>query len=227
MSGKTTSSDQGDYRLPVSDYDRVSSMLLSMVILLGIVVLILLIIWLTSQIFLRHAAVPVRLVELGDSDSPIGGGDELEELEDLGLESDLLTPMLPETLASIADAVGPAKAMLDNPRLTGMDRAGGTGDGRMPAGEGWGRGKGRRWEFRFPSQSLSKYAEQLDFFGIELGVVQKGGKVEYAYDLTKSTSGTRVGPSETEKRYYMTWQGGDLEKADRQSPSRWASISIG
>ncbi len=216
ISSKTTSSGE-DYRLPVSNYDRVSSMLLSMVILLGIFVFILFIIWLTSQIFLRHAAVPVRMVELGESDTPIGGGDELEDIEDWGLESDLITPMLPETLASIADAVGPQKAMLDSPRLTGSDQAGGTGDGRMPAGDGFGTGMGRRWEFRFPrGQSKGRYAKTLDFFGIVLGVVQKGGKVEYAYNLSASTPSTKVGPSKAEKRYYMTWKGGTLRKADEQ-----------
>ena len=146
----TPKSPQDDYALRVSDYDRVSSMVLSMVILLAIFVFILFVIWLTSQIFLRHAAVPVQMVELGDSESPLGGGDELEDLEDWGMESELTTPQLPETLASIADAVGPQTAMLDNPRLTGADQAGGTGDGRMPAGKGGGTGIGRVWEFRFP-----------------------------------------------------------------------------
>jgi hypothetical protein len=195
--------------------------LLALVILVGLAVFMLLLMWLTSRIFLHQVAVPVQLVELGESDTPIGGGDELEPLEDLGLESDLETPMLPETLAAIADAVGPNTAMLDDPRLTGSDQAGGTGDGRMPAGPGFGTGMGRRWEFRFPKgQTLEQYAAQLDFFKIELGVLGKGGKVQYASNLRRPKPDTRIGSSEEEKRYYLTWRGGDLRRADESLLAR-------
>ncbi len=203
---KVFASSNEDYRLPVSNYDRVSSMILSMVILLGIFVFILFVIWLTSQVFLRREVPPVERLELGVSVVPPGGGFERFDQES----------NLPERLASIADAAGP--------RLMGTEVGGkgkGKGKGPQPPSDDFGPGTGRRWEFRFPrGQSLDQYAKTLDFFGIVLGVVQKGGKVEYAYGLSASTPNTKVGPSKAEKRYYMTWSGGTLRKADEQLLAR-------
>ena len=45
-------------------------MLLALVILLGSVVTVLFLIWLTNRILLRQTAVPVKLVELGSGDGP-------------------------------------------------------------------------------------------------------------------------------------------------------------
>ena len=60
------------YRLEVSRYERVASMLLALLILLGILVLVMLITWLTSRIFASTSAVPVTMEEIGDGRSPLG-----------------------------------------------------------------------------------------------------------------------------------------------------------
>ena len=60
------------YELRVSAYDRVSGLLLSMVILVGTVVSVLLIIWLTNQIWARQPAVPVVLEEIGTGEGSLG-----------------------------------------------------------------------------------------------------------------------------------------------------------
>ena len=189
-------------------------MLLSLLILLGVMVAGLLILWLTSRIFLSQAAVPVQLTELGEGEGPLGAGMELAPPtdEELGLESDLELPMLAEKLSAIADAVGSKEAMLDDPRLTGQSQSGGKGDGRLAGG---GAGTRRRWEVRFfEGNTLKTYARQLDFFGIELGVLRPGNKVVYAYNLTKKRPDTRTGPADAEKRYYLTWRRGELQQAD-------------
>lgn len=64
-----------------------------------------------------------------------------------------------------------------------------------------------RWEIRFSTTGVPIYAQQLDFFKIELGAV--GGEspnVDYARNLTKSKPDRRSGKPEDEKRLYMTSQ---------------------
>lgn len=213
----------GSYRLKVSRYDRVSSMLLSLVILLGVVVFVLLVIWLTSRIFLRQTAVSVELVELGSGDGPLGGGMELAEPIDEEIEA----PDVQQTLAVIAEAVALKTVQLDDPALGG--RVGpGTGKGSGSTGKGSGSGTSRQWEVRFiKGNTLESYARQLDFFKIELGVLLPGNKVAYAYNLTKRKPDTRTAAADQEQRYYLTWRSGELEEADRELLARVGIQSAG
>ncbi len=223
MASPTSTTTLPDYRLQISRYDRVSSLLIALLILLGLAVLILLIIWLTNRIFLGQAAVPVELVQLGDGTGGLGGGMELEQppAEEIGLETDLPEPAVEETLAAISEAVGTRAAMLDNPafseQLTGGKSGGSHGDGRMPGNGSGGSGVRRHWELHFlEGNTLKSYAKQLDYFGIELGVLLPEGQVAYASQLAQNTPTTRIGPADAEQRYYLTWRDGELQRADRE-----------
>jgi hypothetical protein len=73
----------------------------------------------------------------------------------------------------------------------------------------------RRWRFHFPSGlTEGQYARQLDSLGIELGVLGDDGKIQYVSALGGAESKTRSAPRGDEKRLYLTWNRGDLEKAD-------------
>jgi len=209
------------YRLKVSSYDQVSSMLLALVGLLGVVVTILLLVWLTSQIFLTQAAVPVELIELGNPDVPLSESMELEG--PLDEEIEMQEPSAMDTLAAVADAVATNAALLDNPSLSNSENRGRGGGG----GGGTRAEPARRWEVFFEGNSLEVYAKQLDSFGIELGVLMPGNEVRYASNLSKSKPDTRTGPADEEKRYYLTWRGGELQQADRELLSRAAIDSSG
>ena len=215
------------YRLKVSHYDRVSSMLLALVVLLGVVVFVLLVVWLTNRIFLRQGAVAVELLELGSGEGPLGGGRELAEPIDEEIEVE--EPAVQDTLAAIADAVALKSVQLDDPSLSG--RAGpGTGGGPGGSGGGPGSGSGatRHWEVRFiKGNTLESYARQLDFFGIELGVLMPGNKVVYAFNLSKRKPDTRTAAADQEKRYYLTWRSGGLQEADRELLARAGIQSTG
>ncbi|HUT91302.1 MAG TPA: hypothetical protein VMY37_17515 [Thermoguttaceae bacterium] len=231
----TTQPDFPTYELRVSAYEHVASMLISLLVLIGATVLIMFILWLTSRIFASEAAVPVQLEDIGTGDSGLSGGMELDApmAEELGVESDLETPNLEQTLAAVADAVATQVALLDDPALTEealSGKGGSTGDGRgLGRGSGpGGTGKRRQWEVRFPpGNTIESYGRQLDFFKIELGVLMPNNKVIYASNF--STAPTRhEGPSDQEKRYYLTWRKGGLEQADREllakarvEPGRW------
>jgi len=212
------------YQLNVTRYQRVSSMLLALVILLGVIVAMLFIIWLTGQFLLSQKAVPIELAELGEGTGPLGGGMELEAptQEEIGEETDLIEPQIEDRLAAVADAVGTRAASLVDPTLTEHARSGrgggSSGDGRMPGtGSGSGEGQARQWEVRFPEgNTLAAYARRLDFFGIELGVLLPDNKVVYASNLAKAKPDVRTGPADEEKRYYLTWRRGELQAADRE-----------
>ena len=212
------------YLLRTSRYDQVSSMLLALLILIGLAVLVLLITWLTNRIFVSQTAVPVELADFNSGDGPVGGGPPLQapdpkEIQEFNLEE----PVIEETLNDISLVVKQKEPQLNDPMLTRQKTSGGLGDGRG-IGNGHGDRKGgvqRRWEIRFVnSGELEFYAQQLDFFGIELGVLFPGGKVAYAFNLAKAKPDTRVDTVEKEKRYYLTWRSGDLQQADRELLAR-------
>ena len=208
--------DLRQYGLRVSAYDRVASMLIALLVLIGSTVLALLIIWLTSRVFARQDAVPVIMEQIGEGGGAMG---ESMEMEAPNMdETDLIQPELTDTLSAISDALAAQSAVLANPAIFAeMNQKGsGSGDGRM-AGSGSGRpGRPRHWEVQFSDATLETYARQLDFFKIELGVLKPGNKVEYAFNLVKSRPDSRPGPADKEKRYYLTWRRGGLQEADRQ-----------
>lgn len=192
------------YALTVTNYDRVLSMVLAAMLLVGAAVLVLLALWLTSRLFLGQAAVPVVLEEVGAGDSPLSDQHDLEP--PAVDQTDLVEPQITDRLASIAAAVS------SQPVMTGETRPGGSGSGEG----GVGSGVQRRWELTFmQGNTLDTYARQLDFFQIELGVLEPGNQVTYAYNLTKPKPDTRTGPADAETRYYLTWRGGELVEADR------------
>ncbi len=212
MNASSSNADRyAKYGLRVSPYDRVLSMVLAAVLLVGAAVLILLALWLTSRLFLGQAAVPVVLEQIGSSDSPLSDQRDLDspELD----QTDLVEPQMTERLAAVADAVASQSAMFGDPS---------PGEAASPGGGGGMRGgTERRWELTFmQGNTLETYARQLDFFKIELGVLEPGNRVAYAYNLAKAKPDTRIGPADAEKRYYLTWRGGELVEADRQLLAR-------
>ena len=204
--------------MEVSRYERVASLLIALLILFSAAVLLAFLLWLTSQVFASNTAVPVQLEEIGEGG---GLGDSTDlDVEEIGLETDLEDPEFKDTLATIADAVALKTSVLEDPTfLDNLEKGvgGRKGDGRT-AGFGSGKpGKPRHWEVRFiQGNTLKTYARQLDYFGIELGVLLPGNKVEYAFNLSKSRPDRRSGPADRENRYYLTWRQGGLEEADHE-----------
>lgn len=73
-----------------------------------------------------------------------------------------------------------------------------------------------RWSIYFPEGiTTEEYAELLDQFRIELGVLQPGGSVVYASQLSDDVPMTRTGAAGDEGRLYLSWTRGDLADADR------------
>ncbi|MHB1037181.1 MAG: hypothetical protein ACYC35_21180 [Pirellulales bacterium] len=223
--------------LGVSRYEKAASMLLALLLLVGISVLLLLMIWLSTQVFAGQTAVPVTLQGIGTGDGPEGEGAlrEGKELEpppqnEVVQEQGLVEPEARDTLAVVADAVADKVVALDDPTLTETVTDGtGTGaKGRGMGAKGTGAGGGgrpRQWEVEFiKGHTLDTYARQLDYFRIELGVLLPGNKVVYASNLSQPKPTVRTGAADQEKRYYLTWRGGELIQADQELLAR-AGIS--
>lgn len=204
-----------------STFDRVSSMLISLLAFFGVIFILLLGIWLTFALFPARSAVPVEIIPFGNT----GYSDNAEldpDVVDPGLEIENEEPTLLESLETVNDIISSRSDIFSDPTFdenfttaqkVGDGRTFGTGDG--PAG------RPRRWEVQFvEGHTLDLYAQQLDAFQIELGVLQPDGTVAYVYGVSQPQPLKRVGKTEDEKRYYLTWKSGELEKADRELLAR-------
>ncbi len=160
--------------------------------------------------------------------------------EEVGVEAEpgaVAEPLPSDALAAIADAVNTQADVLEDPALAeplpvghgGGSRGYGRGLGRGagPGGRGLGHGPGRgggiarQWEVYFiEGNTLEGYARQLDFFKIELGVLMPNNQVAYATNLSQPRPSTRTGQADLERRYYLTWRGGNLIEADRELLAR-------
>lgn len=208
--------------LKTNSYDRASSLLVSLLILIGFVVGMMLALWLSARAVGSLPPVPPSFLDGDDGDGEPEGGTKLDAppADVLGMETDIETPQLQDTLATVADAVATSTAMLDSPVMSEAEftgKGGSTGDGRGKGhGSGTGTGgKGRRWELLFDSgNSLTEYARQLDYFHIELGCLFDGGNIVYATNLATAKPTLRTGTTKDEKRYYLTWRNGGLADAD-------------
>ncbi|MGE0608931.1 MAG: hypothetical protein AB7O62_17680 [Pirellulales bacterium] len=216
-----------------SSYERVASGLLATITLVGLGVVILVFLWLSVRL-LTPPAQPI--IELPHEDD-FGGfengvfGESMQvdgpPMEEIARESDLFQePALEKVVANMVDTVALLQADLDDPSLVDDPQTGGqggsVGDGNAPAlGEGGGgKGgvrRGTRWVIRYlEGGSLEDYARQLDFFGVELGVMAAGDQVQYAANLVNPRPTSRNGTREGEQRLFFSWRDGTLQRADRE-----------
>lgn len=207
--------------LKISLYDQASGMLIALLAIVGTIVLVLILGYLSQSVRFNFGEIPPVLMETEGTGEPLKGvGDELE---DPGIEEmpDVMEPQLSATLDSISSVVSIATAVdaFDSTSTVvgqgdslGSSRAAGTGGSGGDVTPRW-----ERWQVRFTSNSVDVYAKQLDFFGIELAAIGGGSKdVEYAAALSKRPIQRRTGSSKDEKRLFMTWTKGALKQFDLQ-----------
>jgi hypothetical protein len=216
--------------IEVSLYERVASMLMAMLILLGAVVICLLVAWLSIRVFYPKPPPPpefrIEQVGGGTSDGIVGESMQMDSPthQDIGRESDIAEPDLQDTLTTLLETVSDAPSEFDDPVITDTDvekRMGGAQQIGTGTRSGYGFGPGRpgipphmRWEIRFDEgATVDDYARILDFFKIELGVLGSG-KVVYVFNLTNGKPNTRTGPSKDDQRLYMSWRQGKMREAD-------------
>jgi hypothetical protein len=73
------------------------------------------------------------------------------------------------------------------------------------------------WEIIFTDGiTTEEYAEQIDYFKIEIGAVSKNGKIEYISQVARRKPDKRVGNLATDYRLRIGWRQGSLHAADRR-----------
>jgi len=205
--------------------DVVASLLMAGLVLIGLLVFLLFVVWLT-QTFTWKAG-DIKLAEervAGRGDNAAGferdieppGVDEVEELTE---------PTLAETLEAVTEAVSSIAATLDSVTTDSAVSASGSGQGdsRPPGPLGEGDDivpRFERWELKFQAKGLRPYATQLDHHRIELGCIGGGvATVDYAFNLANAPQ-TRSGSSADENKlarlYFMWRQDGPLKEFDKQ-----------
>lgn len=194
-----------------SKHDLWASFFVALIVILGVGCALLFMMWLISGSFEpKSDLVPAYRVNntsssQGDFDNPfeVPSGAEIEDLTEPAPQQ-MLDQLSVQDLSRLAaqfegnqDGSGAPKGK------NGIaEREGGEGD--QP---GDGIGKWLRWELLFSANNASDYAQQLDFFEIELAVFGGG---EPGLDYAKSFSSgleTRHQPKASqEKRLYFSWR---------------------
>lgn len=214
-------------QLRVSAFDQVQSMLIALLMTVGFVFVVMLAIWITSQVWFYPKPPPMVLLPEPEPGGGGNGAQAMSELDEPVMEEVEQTDDPPPevVLEAVTDLASLQAAAVDDlkPMAQGRGPGRGTGDGRGkgPGGDGdadiiprW-----ERWVIKYASDSTEAYARQLDAFGIELGAVGGAGggqNIDYAKGFSSGAPQRRSGPADQEKRLYMTWRSGDLARADSE-----------
>lgn len=205
--------------------DRIASLLMAALVVVGLLVLLLFVVWLTQTF--TWTAGDIRIEE----ERVAGRGDHAEgferDIEPPGAEDvdDLSEPSLADTLEAVTDAVTTVAASLDaldtQAELSVVGSA--RGDSRPPGPLGEGDDivpRFERWELKFQAKGLAAYASQLDFYQIELACVGGGiATVDYATSLSNNPqkhSGTSADENKRSRLYFKWRQAGPLMEFDQQ-----------
>jgi hypothetical protein len=229
----STLPQRSKHQLRVTSYDKVSSWIVSMLIVLCVTVGALFLMYITSKFVSGQFAVPVVPISTGGggTDGMGTAGDPEAEAPSPDDVPAFDEPQIQDTLTSVATAVTSQIDLLANEQLEvaakpsgdfrnpglGGGRGGGIGGG---IGSGFGPGHGGqepRREIRFEPSSIQEYAQWLDFFKIELAVLnQDENKVYYASQLAQAKPSVRVGDPAKEGRLCMIPTDSQFSALDRQ-----------
>jgi hypothetical protein len=235
-------------------YDRVSSMLMAVVIGAMLVVGWLALIYATNQAYASRVTAPLQLVEVygGGGGSPEGTPGSTEKIDVAGAEAaaqasnnedvaaEFEEPSVKETPTAMLDAVAEAGQNLAEVDLgAAMPTGGPVASGRRASklgtgGPGLGLGPGdggvpreQRWSIIYnPGQTADEYARQLDALGVELAVVSGPNQLTFVSHFSRETPTKRFGSGKGDDRLYFLWQGRGRKAQDVALLAR-AGIDVG
>lgn len=208
-------------------------------------------IYFSNKFIIKEFAVPVTPIATGGGGTGGIGGSASGSDSDTPITDDMTAfsdePRVQEALSAMASAVTTRTAVLADDTLDiGADITQQRGDGRSPGsgggsgggvgggiGSGFGPGRGGtkepRREIRFEPANLQEYAQWLDFFEIELGVLGQDNKVYYTRNLSRDKPDVRVGDpaKETDTRLYMNPTDSQFAALNRQLATRAGIASKG
>ena len=193
-------------------------------------------IWISTIVRTTQVAIPFEMVEVGDGEGggdgrPMGGSQLDTPSDEYVVGADKISADSPQQTIHARWASRPpprsstwtSRNRLFPPATAAWAPAAAWAAGSAMAA-GWATGRAAA-AARATGKSISKkgatldlYARQLDFFGIEIGIVREGGKIDYAFHLANSKPDTRsiTEAYKNELRDWLRWTQGDLEQADRE-----------
>jgi hypothetical protein len=218
----STSDSKKRYQLTVNAYDRTATLLITLLILVGFVVLGLVIIFFADKMITTVEPIPVVPVE---ATSPNANQGFAEEPDPPGAEDapELSEPAVEEVLESLEFAANAEEVLLSDESIEAAEEAGkgkGLGDARMagPGGDGvvervprW-----ERWKIRFEPESAGEFARWLDFYKIEVGVLGRDNLVHYGFNFSQATPQRREGEPIKETRGYTSAADGPMPALTEQ-----------
>ena len=189
----------------VSQYERVSGGLASGVIIMGILAAILFFLW--YSMLKTQRSIPDSFAAFaGESMNPEGIAEDVEEP---GVEEfpEVQEPQLAEALESVDvistvranDSVSGDAAQMGTGKGLGDRRSKGIGNGGTDVNEPW-----KRWQILYSVNTMSDYAQQLDFFKIELAGSERVGENIVYVTSVSGTPAIRGGLKRQEKRMYFS-----------------------
>jgi hypothetical protein len=224
-----------------SPYDRVTSLLMAVVVGAVIVVGWLWLVYITNQAYASRVSSPLEIVDVfgGGGGSPEGTPGSTEKIDVPGAEvaaqassneevaGDFEEPSVLETPAAILDAVAEAAQDAAEVEIGAvMPRGGPVAGGRRASklgtggpGLGFGPGDGgvsreQRWSIVYNPQTADEYARQLDALGVELAVVSGPQQLTYVSHFSQAVPSKRYGSGQGDDRLYFLWQGRGRKVSD-------------
>lgn len=214
---------QPAYRLTVNSYDRYSSVLIALLVIVGALVSGLVFLWyMTHFKFRSDIAIKFKPVEFASRPADAAMG-VARDLEPPGVEDapELTEPKLQDTLSALS-ALSTTSALLSDEAIDSDTEAGkgsGLGDSRKAGDGGEGmEGEEPTRQIRYEPGSVAEYAQWYDFYKLELGVLdQKNNLIYYAKNLSTAAPVVRSAPPSEEKRLYtINPVGSPLNTLDRR-----------
>lgn len=220
------------YKLGVNSYDRASSMLVALLIMVGVAVGALMIIFFARRLISMQVAIPVTAVDPASRPADAAMG-LARDPEPPGLEDapELEEPELMDTLNALSDALSSKSALLSDEMFDAESQIGkgsGLGDNREAGSGGTGEARPEpRRQINYQPADLEEYANWMDSFKLEMAVWGRDERIYYASNLRKPTPDTRVGTGEEENRFRMSNSGGPLEPLDRRLATKAQIVDKG
>lgn len=217
-------------RLPVmreTRYDHTSSVVIAAALVLAGSVILLITIWL-SNLLPEQPNLQI-VIEPGNSAADDGIEEENLRVEspedpsdDPSLSNDQQDTQLEQVLEEMLNATGAATQLRLPTDFSDAASSGSPGSAVGTTGSPLGRGgsgdaipREKRWSVEFAERgSLDEYAQQLDFFGIELGVAFRDGRIIYVSQLSSAMRKREARVEDGDARLFMSWRGGERVQAD-------------
>jgi hypothetical protein len=208
-------------------HEQVSAMLWSLLLLVGVITTGMFLAWMSASIVWNRPIVQVNVEDVGGGsfgDNRTGKEKELvepgvEELREVAV-TERVDPVL-GSITSLVSIEAVTSGEEDSVDLWSRQKVGSDGPGDVVGTPAWGR-----WEIKFSSSDINLYAQQLDFFKVELGVAGGGiDVVDYCSNFSSATANRRVGAPKDEKRLFFLYKSGSLRDADRTLASK-AGIEV-